>query len=80
MMKKELGDKPDTIQYHTDLTTVLRYIKNDQKRFQVFIANCVQVIRNHSSADQWWYIDTKENPADDESRGLDAKTLIVNVG
>ena len=76
MMKKELNDKPDTTQYHTDSTTVLRYIKNDQKRFQVFVANRVQLIRNHSSPDQWRYVDTKENPADDASRGLDAKTLI----
>ena len=75
MMKKELDDKPDIIQYHTDSITVLRYIKNDQKRFQVFVANRVQLIRNHSSPDQWRYVDTKENPADDASRGLDAKTL-----
>lgn len=38
MMKKELDEKPDTVQYHTDSTVVLRYIKNDQKRFQVFVA------------------------------------------
>ena len=75
MMKKEFNDKPNTIQYHTDSTTVLRYIKNDQKLFQVFVANRVQLIRNHSSPDQWRYVDTKENPADDASRGLDAKTL-----
>ena len=75
MMKKELDDKPDTIQYHTDSTTVLRYIKNDQKRFQVFVANRVQLIRNHSSRNQWRYVDTKDNPADDASRGLDAKTV-----
>ena len=80
MMKKELDEKPDTVQYHTDSThtvshTVLRYIKNDQRRFQVFVANLVQLIRNHSTPDQWSYVDTKENPADDASRGLDAKTL-----
>ena len=75
MIKKELDEKPDTVQYHTDSTTVLRYIKNDQKRFHVFVANRVQLIRNHSAPDQWSYVDTKENPADDASRGLDAKTL-----
>ena len=76
MMKKELDDKPDTVQYHTDSTTVLRYIGNDQKRFQVFVANRVQLIRNFSDPSQWRYVETKENPADDASRGLDAKTMI----
>ena len=52
VLKKELGNIPDTIQYHTDSTTVLRYIANDQKRFQVFVANRVQTIRNFSSPKQ----------------------------
>ena len=76
VLKKELDDTPDTIQYHTDSTTVLRYIRNDQKRFQVFVANRVQTIRNFSSPKQWKYVDTKENPADDASRGIGAHTLV----
>ena len=36
----------------------------------------MQEIRNHASPDQWRYVDTKENPADDASRGLGAKALI----
>ena len=36
----------------------------------------MQEIRNHASPDQWRYVDTKENPADDASRGLGAKELI----
>lgn len=31
MMKKDLDDKPDNVLYHTDATTVLRYISNDQR-------------------------------------------------
>ena len=76
VLKKELDDTPDTIQYHTDSTTVLRYIGNDQKRFQVFVANRVQTIRSFSSPKQWRYVDTKENPADDASRGIGAQTLV----
>ena len=75
IIKKELDDKPETVQYHTDSVTVLRYIANDQKRFQVYVANRVQLIRNLSGPSQWRYVDTKENPADEASRGLDAKTL-----
>ena len=42
----------------------------------MFVANRVQEIRNHASPDQWRNVDTKENPADDASRGLGAKALI----
>ena len=48
ILKKELDDKPETVQYHTDSVTVLRYIANDQKRFQVYVANRVQLMRNLS--------------------------------
>ena len=76
LLKKELDDKPNVIQYHTDSTTVLRYIRNDQRRFQIFVANRVQTIRNLSEPKQWLYVDTRDNPADDASRGLNAETLI----
>ena len=75
IVKKELDESFDIVQYHTDSVTVLRYISNDQKRFQVFVANRVQTIRNLSDPSQWKYVDTKDNPADDASRGLDAKAL-----
>jgi len=54
---------------------VLRYISDDQKLFQVFVANRVQTILNLSRPSQWKYVETKENPADDASCGLDAKEL-----
>ncbi|XP_078381431.1 uncharacterized protein LOC144664194 [Oculina patagonica] len=41
MLFEELEVKPDITVYHTDSTTVLRYIGNEQKRFQVFVANRV---------------------------------------
>ena len=58
MMKKELNDKSDSVQYHTDSTTVLQYIGNDHKRFQVFVANYVQLIHNFSDPSQWRYVET----------------------
>jgi len=73
ILKNELDETFDIIHYHTDSVTVLRY--NDQKRFQVFVANRVQTFRNLSDPSQWKYVDTKENAADDAARGLDAKAL-----
>lgn len=36
----------------------------------------MQAIRDHASPEQWRYVDTKDNPADDTSRGLGANELI----
>ena len=75
IVKKELDESFDFVHYHTDSVTLLRYIRNDQKRFQVVVTNRVQTIRNLSDRSHCKYVDTNENPADDASRGLDAKAL-----
>jgi hypothetical protein len=72
MLVNELDDKPDLIKYHTDSTTVLRYISSDQRRFHTFVANRVQAIREISDVNQWRYVATQDNPADEASRGVDA--------
>ena len=62
--------------FYTDSQVALGYIKNDARRFHVFVANRVQQIRDNSTPDQWKYIETKENPADESSRGLSPRDLI----
>ena len=62
--------------FWTDSKVILGYISNDVRRFHTFVANRVQVIRDRTSPDQWNYVDTKDNPADDASRGLGAQELI----
>lgn len=76
MLLEELEVRPDFTVYHTDSTTVLRYIGNEQKRFQVFVANRVQLIRDFTSPNQWRYVDTSSNPADDASKGLSGAALL----
>lgn len=76
MLLEELEVRPDVTVYHTDSTTVLHYIGNEQKRFQVFVANRVQLIRDFTSPNQWRYVDTSNNPADDASRGLSGAALL----
>ena len=56
-------------------TCVLRYIENQEKRFQTFVANRVATIHNASSPSQWKYVNTQDNPADDSSRGVPADSL-----
>ena len=58
------------------LQVVLGYINNDAKRFHTVVANRVQVIRSNTDTKEWRYIDTKNNPADHVSRGLNAEELM----
>ena len=61
--------------FWTDSKVVLGYIANETRRFHIFVANRVQQIQEHSSPDQWRYVDTKSNPADQASRGLTPQGL-----
>ena len=42
----------------------------------VFVANRVQQIRDQTSTEQWKYVESQENPADDASRGLTAREFL----
>lgn len=55
--------------FWTDSTSVLKYIKNEDRRFQTFIANRIATIRSSSEVSQWRYVPSTLNPADDASRG-----------
>ena len=75
MLRKEL-DMVDLQEYFwTDSQVVLAYLKNESKRFHTYVANRIQLIRDHSAIDRWFYVKTDENPADDTSRGLSARNI-----
>ena len=46
------------------------YIRNEAKKFKVFVESRVQLVRENSDVNQWRYIETKKHPADHTSRGL----------
>jgi hypothetical protein len=50
-------------QFWTDSTTVLAYVKNENRRFKPFVANRVSEIRELSKAEQWRYVNTSMNIA-----------------
>ena len=58
------------IKYWVDSQIVLGYIKNESRRFKIFVANRSQIIRDLTDKDSWEYVDTKNNPSDVASRGL----------
>ena len=55
--------------YWTDSKIALAYIRSKDRRFKVFVANRVAIIRRLSSVDEWKYVRSQENPADVLSRG-----------
>lgn len=64
--------------FWTDSMLVLQYINNCHKRFKVFVANRVADIQRRTEANQWKYVPSCENPADDVSRGMSAKEMVEN--
>ena len=76
MLQRELKRNTCGSTFWTDSILVLQYIKNRSKRLHTFVANRVAVIHDGSSVDQWRYVNTDLNPADDASRGLDAHSMI----
>ncbi len=59
----------------TDSTTVLQWLNSCEKQL-VFIANRVAEILDHSTLDEWFFVPTKDNPADAATRGMSADDLI----
>ena len=75
---KELDIKIHKVLYYTDSTTVLHYINNRTKRFPVFVANRIALIHDFTTTNQWRYVNTKTNPADCASRGLNGQQIHTN--
>ena len=55
--------------FWTDSQIVLSYIRSQNRRFKIYVANRVAMIRRSSSPDQWRHVSGDQNPADVVSRG-----------
>ena len=63
------------VRFFSDSKVVLGYIFNETKRFFIYVANRVDRIRNSTTPDQWSYVPSALNPADDATRGVSAENL-----
>ena len=54
---------------------MLGYIANDTRAFKTFVANRAHMMQENSKVEQWKYVPSKENPANDTSRGTNFKNL-----
>lgn len=60
----------------TDSSIVLSWLNSEPNRWKVFVANRVAEIQRLTEHCEWRHIDSKNNPADIVSRGVDPETLL----
>lgn len=65
----------DCIKFYSDSRVVLGYIKNETRRFFIYVSNRVERIRRSTEPTQWFYVPTDKNPADLGTRALNSKDL-----
>ena len=61
--------------FYTDSKIVLGYIHNEKWRFQVYVSNRVDRIRQLTHPSQWRYVSTDSNPADLATRGINVTEI-----
>ncbi|VDI23125.1 Hypothetical predicted protein [Mytilus galloprovincialis] len=67
-----LDRKIDTVKFYSDSRVVLGYVTNQTRRFYTYVVNRVQRIRKSSSPEQWNFVQTQLNPADQGTRSIAA--------
>ena len=77
LLRKELQYPDMKEAFWTDSQAVLGYIANESRKFKIFVANRVEMIKEDSDPTQWFYVSSKENPADYSSRGVEANNVNV---
>ena len=76
LIKTELTVSITRIWLWSDSTVVLTRLHSESYMYNPFVANRIAEILDLTSAGEWRYADTKQNPADDITRGKPLKALI----
>ena len=75
LLGKELTMPIQKIIMYSDSTTVLRWLQSDSCRYKVFVGTRVSEIQTLTDVQNWHYVDTANNPADDITRGKSVAEL-----
>lgn len=76
-LRRELTLPIESSTFWSDSMIVLQYIASPSRRFHTFVANRLGTIHRLTSPPQWRHVASEENPADDATRGLPARTLLA---
>ena len=68
-LKNELDLEIGEIYHLVDASIVLGMLKNVSLKFDTFTAPRVTEIQNNTSTEQWFWVETRDNPADIGTRG-----------
>ena len=74
-LRRELELSLNSSYFWVDSELVLKYIKNENRRFQVYVGNRVATIQQLTEPAQWNHIPGEDNPADVISRGQTVNQL-----
>ena len=75
LLRKELQYPDMKEAFWTDSQAVLGYTANKSRKFKIFVLNRIEMIKEGSDPSQWFYVNSKENPADYSSRGVKANNV-----
>jgi len=75
VIKDELELKINRTVYWTDSSTVLRWLRNDARRFKQFVSHRLGEILESSDVNEWRWIPTAVNVADDATRDIEESDI-----
>ena len=78
MLKRDLGIESQSSIFWTDSSIVLLSLRNERKRFLLFVHRRLAMIARHTSVSSWNHVPSELNPADLLSRGCRADKLTSN--
>uniref|UniRef100_A0A182NZW6 DUF5641 domain-containing protein n=1 Tax=Anopheles epiroticus TaxID=199890 RepID=A0A182NZW6_9DIPT len=77
-VRNELRLKIDKVTFWSDSQTVLAWINSPHRKYHSFVAHRISEILEVSSANQWRWVPSKENPADIATKPMNDSRLWFN--
>ena len=75
LLRKELQYPDMKEAFWTGSQAVLGDIANESRKFRIFVASRVEMIKEGSEPTQWFYVSSKENSEDYNSRGVEPNNV-----
>ena len=75
LLRKELQYPDMKEAFWTDGQAVFGYIANESRKFKMFVASGVEMIKDGSDPTQWFYVSSKKNLVDYSSRGVETNNV-----